>query len=261
MRNLLIIVSVIFFASCVSNKKVQYLQNDDVNPKKGEILVDSILRTYQVDLYDYRVQPHDVLSVEVESLTKEEYDIFAYNTSSEINQGAFANNAGALFGKLVDEEGNIEFPVIGKVSVEGMTILEIQEKIGKIADQYLEDPVVKVRMLNFRFTVLGEVNQEGNVTTYNNRTTLLEAIGLAGGLTELGDRSAIKLVRQHGDTVNVRYVNILDEEFINSPYYYVHQNDIIVVPPLKQRPYRQYFGENLGFLVSSLTLLVLLLTL
>ena len=90
---------------------------------------------------------------------------------------------------------------------------------------------------------------------------MLEAIGLAGGLTELGDRSAIKLVRQYGDQVNVRYINILDEDFINSPYFYIHQNDIIVVPPLKQRPYRNYFGENFGFLVSSLTLLILILTL
>jgi len=261
MRNLLILIILLLTASCVSNRRIQYLQNEDVNPEKGVIVSDSIIRSYQIFLYDYRIQPHDVLSVEIESLTKEEYDIFAYGRDTEVNQGAFASNAGALFGKLVDEEGNIEFPVIGKVHVEGLTILEIQNKISLIANQYLEDPVAKVRMLNFRFTVLGEVNVEGNITTYNNRTTLLEAIGLAGGLSELGDRSAVKLIRQYGDKVDVRYINLLEEDFINSPYYYIHQNDIIVVPPLKQRPFLTYFGENLGFLVSSLTLLVLILTL
>ena len=257
MRKLSLLFFILLLGSCISNKKTQYLQYDDVNVKEGEIAVDSIVRNYKVNLYDYRIQPNDVLSVEVESLTKEEYDIFAYTRKNEVNTGAFANNAGALYGELVDEEGNIEFPVIGKVEVAGLTLFEVQDKMAEIASQYLENPVVSVRMLNFRFTVLGEVFKEGNVTTYNNRTTLLEAIGLAGGLTDLGDRSTVKLIRQKGENVDVQYIDLLDESFINSPYYYIHQNDIIIVPPIKQRPFRKYFGENLSFIVSSLTLLLL----
>ena len=198
MRYAVFIFLLVVIASCVSNKQVQYLQKDDVNPKDDEINVDSILRSYEIELYDYKVQPQDVLWINVESLTEEGYDIFSFSGGSEINAGAFNNNAGALYGELVDEQGEIDFPVIGKVVVEGLTLFEIQDKIKEIAANYVEEPVVKVRLLNFRFTVLGEVNREGNITTFNNRVSLLEAIGLAGGLSELGDRSTVKLIRQHG---------------------------------------------------------------
>ena len=89
----------------------------------------------------------------------------------------------------------------------------------------------------------------------------MEAIGLAGGLGELADLKNVKVVRQHENTVSVHYVNLLEEEFIESPYYYVHPNDVIVVPPLKQRPFRNYFGENLALIVSTLSLLILVLNL
>ena len=89
----------------------------------------------------------------------------------------------------------------------------------------------------------------------------MEAIGLAGGLGELADLKKVKVARQHENTVRVHYVNLLEEEFIESPYYYVHPNDVIVVPPLKQRPFRNYFGENLALIVSTLSLLILVLNL
>jgi len=232
-----------------------------VNADLEDVVLDSVIRQYNIRQYEYRIQAQDVLSVKVESLTKQEYDIFAYSSSQETNTAAIANDAGALFGELVDEEGNINYPVIGKIHVEGLTVFEIQDKIQEIAKEYLEDPVVKVRMLNFRFTVLGEVNREGSITTYNNRVSIMEAIGLSGGLSDLADRSSVKLVRQRGPDIEVQYINLLDENFINSPYYYIHQNDIIIVPPLKQRPFRKYFGENVSLFISSLSMLLLIVNL
>ena len=243
--------------SCVTNKKVQYLQFDDVNVKEAP--ADSIIRNYDIQEYEYKIQPQDVLSIEFESLTQEEYNFFS---STEV-QGSGNMNAtsAALGGDLVDDEGNIEFPVVGKTKVAGLTVFEAQEHIQNLVKHYIQDPVVKVRIVNFRFTILGEVNQENTITTLNNRISMMEAIGLAGGFSDLADRSAVKLIRLKGGRTKVVYLDFLKEEFLTSEYFFVHQNDLIVVPALKQRPFRKYFGTNVALVVSSVSLLLLVLSL
>lgn len=253
----LIIAGVI--SSCVSNKKIQYLQKDDVNVEN--VILDSIIRDYQTNNFEYKVQKEDVLSVRVESLTKEEFDIFSYGRPQQTNQTFLANGAGIIFGELVDENGQIEFPVIGKITVEGLSIFEIQDKIQNIANGLLNSPVIKVRLLNFRFTILGEVNNEGTITTYNNRVSFFEGLGYAGGLSDMADRSKVKIVRNENGTLKVFYINLLEEEYLKSNFYYLHQGDIIIVPPLKQRPFRTYFGQNLGLVLSSLSTLLLIINL
>lgn len=252
MRFLLFFLGVVvFMSSCISNKKVVFLQKNDVNVKG--LKKDTVLRTYALDTFNYRIQPNDIISVKFESLTPKEYDFFS---SGNVQQTNIIGSNALLFGEIVDENGEVNFPVIGKVKVMGLTIFAIQDKLQVMANQYLESPVVKVRLLNYRVTVLGEVLKEGSITLANNRTSLLEVIGLVGGLGELADRSNIKLIRQKGNTTEVQYINLLDERFIESPYYYVNQNDILIVPPLKQRPFRKYFGQNLALAVSTLTLLL-----
>ncbi len=244
--------------SCVSNKKVLYLQEE--TDLYGPAQPDTILRNYEIGLYEYHLQHEDVLSIQISSLTPKEYDFFSQGLpqGQQMNVGGMRGGGGAMFGYLIDKNGEIEFPVVGKVKFAGLTIYEAEKMVQEMASEYLEEPVVKVRLLNFRYVVVGEISGRGQtITTFNNRLSVMEAIGLAGGMGELADLQNVKIVRQHENTANVHYVNLLAEDFIASPYYYVHPNDIIIVPPLRQRPFRIYFGENLGLIISSLSLILL----
>lgn len=264
LSNLTLLILILLLSNaCVVNKKVQYLQSEDVNIKSDVLTKDSIYRTYDLSDFEYKLQPEDVISVKFYSLTPQEFNFFTIKEgqgSSNFNQ--FQNPASALVnGYLIDEEGQVEFPVVGKVKISGLTVFEGQNEILKIAKQYLESPVVEVRLLNFRFTLLGEVRKEGTVNSLNNRITMLEAIGLAGGFTDYADKANVKIIRQGHGTAEVYYLNLLDENFINSPYYYMNQGDVIIIPPLKQRPYQIYFGKNLALIISSFSLLILVLNL
>lgn len=250
------VVILILLSSCVPNRKLVLMQSNDVN--RNDLPKDSVMRIYEQEEIGYKIQPNDALYIRFESLTPEEFDFF-----KEGNQQGGAGGARnfAIVSELVDTEGNILFPVLGKVKVSALTIFQVQDSLQAVANRYLESPIVKVRLVNFRFTLLGEVFQEGTVSTFNNRTTLPEAIGLAGGLGELANRVNIKVIRQHEGRTEVGYLNLLDENVITSPYYVVHQNDVIIVPPLKQRAYRKYFSQNLSLVITSITLLLTVINL
>jgi polysaccharide export outer membrane protein len=241
-------VVLLIFGACVPNRKIVYLQKNDVN--KMHVLEDTTVRMYSQAAFSYKIQPNDALYIRFESLTPPEYDFFDQTEAT----GGAGGNGMQLRSELVDPAGNISFPVIGKLKVSGLTVFEVQDTLQALANKYLKSPVVKVRLVNFRFTILGEVIQEGTITTLNNRITLPEAIGLAGGLTDLASRGTIKVIRQNNGMAQVAYIDVLDEHLLQSPYYYINQNDIIIVPPLKQRPFRKYFGQNVGLILSATTL-------
>lgn len=254
-------LGVVFLSSCVSNRKVTLLQKEDVNatglPK------DKVVRTYVIDTFVYKIQSNDIVSVRFESLTPKEFDFFSSqaNQQSLLQAGALA--AGSLLvGELVDEHGEIPIPLIGKFKIAGLTVFQAQQALHDIAIGYgIKSPIVRVRLINYRITLLGEVNREGTTLLTTNRVSIMEAIGLAGGLGELADRSKIKLIRQNGNQTEVVYLNLLEEEFFKSPYYYTYQNDILIVPALRQRAYRKYFGQNLALLVSTVSVVLLTLNL
>lgn len=247
--------AIFFLSSCVSNKRYVLLQHDDVKAK--DLPVDSVVRSYSHASYDYRIQPHDALYTEFKSLTDKKFDFLDANDAASAGSGQLLS----IRSELVDMNGEIAIPVIGKVHVAGLTVFEAQQKLQDLANVYLESAIVKVRIVNFRFTFMGEVKQEGTISTFNNRISVPEAIGLAGGLDELADKSKIKLIRLENGQTTITYLNLLDENFVNSPYYFVHQNDVFVVPPFRQRPYRKYFGQNLSVVLSSVSVLLLIISL
>lgn len=249
-------IAMLCLSSCVPNRKVVYLQKDDVNKK--DIQTDTVLRSYPLQIREYKIQPLDLLYIRIESLTEEDFDFIAklYPVSQTGNA-----NTQFLNGFLVDNFGEIEFPVVGKIKLSGLSIFQAQEKLQESFGAYLKNPIARIRLLNFRFTVLGEVNQENQVVSNNSRVTVMEAIGLAGGLTDLADRSMVKVVRQKGTTSEIYYINLLDENLLQKEHYYVQQNDIIIVPALRQRPFRKYFGQNIALFVSTVSVILLTLNL
>jgi polysaccharide export outer membrane protein len=249
---LLFLAALLALSSCVTRKKILYLQKQgDLDKKHPK---DSITREYNLVDFNYKIQTNDIISVRYQSLTAKEFDIMQYQNQNNTNNNNIGATSGALLaGELVDEQGEIPVPVIGKVKVVGLSVFQVQDTIQKLANQYLESPIVKVRLLNYRATIIGEVNKEGTFTFGNNRVTMLEAIN-SSGLGELADRSHVKLIRQIGSKTEIHYINLLEEDFLKSPYYYVYQNDVIIVPPLKQRTYRKYFGQNAALILSTVSL-------
>jgi polysaccharide export outer membrane protein len=259
MRVIFWLIAGIFLSSCIPNKKIVYLQKDDLN--KQHLPKDSVVRTYPIQGFEYRIQPQDALYIKFETAGKED----EFNFLSTDQQGnANGNNLGAasLNSDLVDENGEVTFPVVGKIKVAGLTVFQVQDTLQAIADRYFGSSVkVRVRLVNFRFSIIGQVLREGQVTSFNNRVTLTEAIALAGGLAEYADRANVKIIRMKNGVSEVGYINLLDENVINSPYYYMYQNDVLIVPALRQRPFQMYFGRNLSLFISSLSLLLLVINL
>ena len=246
--------AVLFLGSCVPNRKYVYLQKDDLNKKN--LPKDTVVRSYNMNIREYKIQPLDILSIRIESLTEDEFDFMAklYPTQQ---QGGAGGAMLQLSGFLVDNNGDIEFPIVGKVKFSNLSVFEAQDKLQEIFKAYLKNPVARVRLLNFRFTVLGEVNAENQVTSSNTRITLMEAVAMAGGLTDLADRANVKIIRQSGGKSEVLYMNLLDENVIASNNYYIQQNDIIMVPPLRQRPFKKYWGQNIALFVSTVSVILL----
>jgi len=191
----------------------------------------------------------------------DENDAFDFLGKLAAQGGVGSNNLAAVSGIVVNIEGQIEFAVLGKIKVAGLTVFQAQDTIKAYAAKFIPDVIVRVRMLNFRFTVLGEVNGEKTVTSLTTRLTMTEAIGQAGGFGELADRSRIKVIRQNNNESEIFYVNLLEEDYLESPYYYVQQNDVLIVPPIKQRTFRRYFTGNLGIITSTISFVLLIYTL
>lgn len=259
---LFLALSLLILGGCVPARKLVYFQKNDELKNRKKIPKDSVLRTHKLNIQEYRIQPLDLLSVNFETLSDDNavFD-FLSKISPQTRTGSNPANSAAISGVLVSKEGEIEYGVLGKIKVGGLTLFEAQDSIRAIASKYIADVVVRVRMLNFRFTILGEVNGEQTVVATNTRLTMSEAIGLAGGFGELADRSNVKVIRQKENTTEIYYIDLLKEDFLESKYYYVQQNDIIVVPPLKQRTFRRYFLGNIGIVTTTISFVLLIVTL
>jgi polysaccharide export outer membrane protein len=246
---ILLVLSVVFFGSCSSTKKVVYLQGIEDMPS------DSMPVMY----YDARVKPKDLLIITVSSFNPEISKPFNLATSV----GEAGSDDGSLKNYLVDSDGFIDFPVLGKIEVAGMTKGEIENQLKERLSIYLkEPPLVMVRMVNYKFTVLGEVGSPGVYVASNERVNIFEAIAQAGDMTIQGRRDNVKLIREHvNGKKEVAVLDFRDPNIINSPYYYLQQNDMIYVEPNRQRAGDRVNGGAFSKFTSVFSFILSLATL
>jgi len=165
---------------------------------------------------------------------------------------------------LIDEEGNIEFPVLGKLKLSGLTRVQVKEMIKEKLKIYINDPIVNVRLKNFKITVIGEVSRPGSYTIPNERVTVIEALGLAGDLSIKGKRENITVIRDNGGVNTYHKVDFTSKEIFKSPVYYLAQNDVVYVEPNESRVKESRTNQNvlgivlsvIGVALSAATLLI-----
>jgi len=229
---------VIVMSSCVDLKKATYFNN---LPDSSKVTLDNIPTPQQ------KIQVNDLLEVKVGG---ENEKATAY--ISQYLGASASSTTGSGIQSMVDIDGNIDLPLINKVKVAGMTRDEAKSVITTSYGTYLKNPIVSVRFLNFRFTVLGEVKAPGYLNTTNEKINLFEAIALAGDMTPYSKRTNVKLVRDDGGKREVITLNFNDKSILNSPYFYINRYDILYVEADKNRYSSDNFSKTSAIVATLL---------
>jgi len=238
-------------ASCTPQKKLVYFQ---ATPNESEVI--------PFENPSYLIKTGDILHVRVLTLDDESYFLFN-NEEQRLSGGGGGrqqNNISIyLNGYTVYEDGQIQIPVVGKISVAGLTLNQATDSIAARIDQYSKGATVVVKMANFSITVLGEVKRPGNFYVYDNEISVIDALGLAGDLTDYGNRK-IKIARQTAQGMIFGEVDITSKKSISSEFFFLQPNDLIYVEPL----YAKRFGFNqfpFSVLFSAISTTILLMNL
>lgn len=157
---------------------------------------------------------------------------------------------------IVDSEGNIDFPVLGKIDTKGKSLIEFKNEVKDKVSQYVINPTISVRLANFKITVLGEVNKQGDYTISNGQATILNALGLAGDLTMYGKRTDVLVIRTENGTVTHGKINLQDANLINSPYFNLKQGDAIIVPSNKAKDITSKQNPNTAIYLTAASVIV-----
>jgi len=245
---LLSLLFVLFLTtSCVSRKELVYLQGAS-NAK-------------ELVSYEPVLQSDDVVMIVVSS---ENPEVAApYNLKAITVQGDSENTIGTqrMQTYILDKEGKIEFPLLGSIALGGLTKTQAVAKLKELLKDHVSDAVINFRILNFKVTVLGEVQKPGTYSVASERITLLEAIGMSGDLTIYGNRTNVLLIREKNGTKTMERIDLTKSDFLNSSAYYLSQNDVVYIEPNKTRINSSAIGPNLTVGISALSLIVTIIAL
>jgi len=220
---LLFSVVLIAFSSCVSKKKITYFQKDKID----QALVDNSYQTI--------FKPDDVVVINISSLDTEAVQLFNMAGTSAPSAGSGeSSNGGSMQSQqsyLVDSKGMIDFPILGEIKIGGLTREDAIKLLkDKLDPQYVKDPTVNIRIINYKISILGAVSSPGSYTIPNERISILEAIAMAGDLQISARRDNIMVQREEGDNKKIQYrVDLLSNTINTSPVFYLQQNDVIYV--------------------------------
>ena len=254
--NFLILTLPLLLASCGPVKNVAYLQNSDsINFEKSRFL------------YDARIMPKDQITISVNTTNAEASQPFnlllqnAYQQGRTISSGA----GGTLMPYLVDNQGFINFPIVGKLHVGGLTKSEAEKLVTEKIRPYMaetENPVVTVTMASYSVSVLGEVNRPGTFQVSREKITILEALAQAGDLAIYGVRDRVQLIREDATgKKQIVTLNLNDANIVNSPYYYLQQNDVVYVEPNNVKAQNSKVGQTTTLWFSATSILISLTSL
>lgn len=240
----MLLAFLIVFSSCGSRKNMVYLQQDSIE-----------INT----LYEHNIptiQPNDILTIVVSAADPKVTAPF--NPISSLGTGSAIQNADMAQRPTytVDNQGNVTLPMLGQIHVAGLTRLQAIEKIRKELSQYIKDPGVNMNFNNFRISVLGEVTRPGSFIMPTERVTILEALGMAGDLTIRGLRQNVMIIREINGHKSIHRLDLTKQETLNSPYYYLVQNDVVYVEPNKAQINNSKLGANTNIIISIAGLLI-----
>lgn len=195
----------------------------------SDLKENSVYKTPATNDPRIRIQPNDMLSISVSSLNPESNVLFNRGVIQQPNTTASASNTPDLY--LVNDDGNISFPVLGKITLKDLTQEEAIDLLTGRLREYVKDPIVTIRLVNFKVTVIGEVNKPSTFSVPTERINVLEALGLAGDMTAYGKRENVLLIRERDGVRSTTRLNLNDKSLLSSPYFYLQQNDVLYVEP------------------------------
>lgn len=223
---ILIFFAAIFLFSC-SQRNLVYLSDLDNTRMHTEAIRNSS---------EPKIQPDDLLNISITSLNPEANVLFNKGEVMPVgNSGGYSGGGTGISseGYLVDKEGNIDFPVLGKIHLGGLTKAEAKARLNARLEYYLKEPMVNIRFMNFKITVIGEVNRPSTITIPTEKINILEALGMAGDMTAYGKRENVLVIREVEGQRIITRLNLNSKEVLNSPFFFLQQNDIVYVEPDK----------------------------
>src|SRR5436190_8459517 len=211
----------IIATSCTSQKKLVYFQG-----QLPQINNDSV--------FVLRIYPGDILSINIFTINSEAFPYL----SAPNDKIASDRRSAYEKGTVVNDSGEVKLPLVGIVKLNGLSISEATTLIEKKYQEYIRDPIVSLKKLNFKVFVLGEVNRPGSYQIMNEKATLVEVLGMAGDVNQFGDRQKLRIIRDENNQRKDIYVNLTDASSLSATSFYIHPNDIIYVQPVKRRAFQ-----------------------